>query len=241
MSTRYKNKTTSQTGTASLEFDDFELQATRLNFLKEEEKESGKGIWNIATISGMAMLFIALTYALQWIGLPISRGLADFSVDAITTLPLIGGILVTLIGFGFFVGDRRKMRKARREERKKRKEINRMDIHGSEESKESFSGTFKNDLDSDFRSKAEEKEREASIHINDYGYRHARKLVRSRTDKKVAGVCGGLAKYFGVSSTVVRFIFIAAFLMYGTSLLIYFGLALAMPKEPVELMDDFDF
>lgn len=27
----------------------------------------------------------------------------------------------------------------------------------------------------------------------------------------------------------------------GTSLLIYIGLSLAMPKEPVELMDDFDF
>ena len=100
MSTRYKDKATSQTGTASLEFDDFELQATRQSFLKEEEKESGKGIWNIATISGMAMLFVALTYALQGLGLPISQGLADFSVDAITTLPLIGGILEYCHYFG---------------------------------------------------------------------------------------------------------------------------------------------
>lgn len=66
--------------------------------------------------------------------------------------------------------------------------------------------------------------------------------MKSRSDKKFAGVCGGLAKYFGISSTVARLLFVIAFFMTsGTSLLIYIGLSLAMPKEPVELMDDFDF
>jgi phage shock protein PspC (stress-responsive transcriptional regulator) len=66
--------------------------------------------------------------------------------------------------------------------------------------------------------------------------------MKSRSDKKWAGVCGGLSKYFGISATVVRFIFVAAFFMgWGASLLVYFGLSLAMPKEPVEMMDDFNF
>jgi len=34
---------------------------------------------------------------------------------------------------------------------------------------------------------------------------------------------------------------VVSFFMYGTSFLIYLGLAIAMPKEPIELMDDFDF
>ena len=33
---------------------------------------------------------------------------------------------------------------------------------------------------------------------------NTRKLTRSTHDKKIAGVCGGLAEYFGVDSTLVR-------------------------------------
>lgn len=93
------------------------------------------------------------------------------------------------------------------------------------------------DLDSSGKSSSS-----SNYSYDNFGYRHAKRLMKSRTNKKIAGVCGGLAKYFGLSSTVVRFIFGAVFIMgWGTSLLIYIGLALAMPKEPIEMMDDFDF
>lgn len=42
-----------------------------------------------------------------------------------------------------------------------------------------------------------------------------KKLYRSSTDKKIAGVCGGLAEYFGISATVVRIIFIILLLPGG--------------------------
>ena len=246
-----KTRTASKTGASTLEFDDFELQTTMQNFLKEEEKESGKGIWNFSTIAGMAMLFMGLSFMMNWIGVPIGQGLGQFAQDAIAALPLIGGALVTMIGFGFFVGDRRREKKAQRRARRERRNQRRAtkdmdDIHGSE-STAAYS-RLKNNLDTDFRSSSSSKSKaSASYNFEDfamdsYGYRHQKRLMKSRSDKKWAGVCGGLAKYFGISSTVVRFIFVAAFFMgYGASLLIYFGLSLAMPKEPVELMDDFDF
>ncbi|MEQ8577466.1 MAG: PspC domain-containing protein [Balneola sp.] len=238
MAEQTRQKTGSKTGSATLEFEDFELQSAMQDFLKEEPKEEGKGVWNFSTFAGLGMLFIAFTFLLQLIGFPMGQGLAGFSQDAISALPIIGGILVTLVGFGFLVGDRKKEKRAKKESRRKRKaqskkNIYSNDIHGAEE----FTSTLNNDLDSSKKSS-----RSGDYSYDNFGYRHAKRLMKSRTNKKIAGVCGGLAKYFGLSSTVVRFIFGAVFIMgWGTSLLIYIGLALAMPKEPIEMMDDFDF
>ena len=46
----------------------------------------------------------------------------------------------------------------------------------------------------------------------DEGYR---KLTRSTTDRRIAGVCGGVAKYLNVDPTAVRIIFLIA-LLFGT-------------------------
>ena len=42
-----------------------------------------------------------------------------------------------------------------------------------------------------------------------------KKLYRSKTDKMISGVCGGLAQYFGVDATVVRLVF-ALLVFYAT-------------------------
>lgn len=66
--------------------------------------------------------------------------------------------------------------------------------------------------------------------------------MKSRIDKKFNGVCGGIAKYFGISSTIARLLFVILFFMSGgTSLLIYIGLSLVIPKEPLEPVEDFYF
>lgn len=58
----------------------------------------------------------------------------------------------------------------------------------------------------------------------------AAKLRRSRTDKMLAGVCGGIAEYLGWDSTLVRIIFIIlVFSSVGSMVLLYFILALIMP------------
>ncbi len=244
MAEQTKSKSASRTGTASLEFNEFELNSTMQEFLKEEEKETGKSIWNIATISGLVMIFLSLTFAIQSIGLPTGDFLSGLSEGLIgsSVLPLIGGALITLVGFGFLVGDRKRARKIKKARKKaKASQSNYSDIPGSEssESQSRSRSKLSNALDS---KSGQSSGYSTSKSFDTYGYRHSKKLMKSRSDKKWAGVCGGLAKYFGISATVVRFIFVAAFFMgWGASLLVYFGLSLAMPKEPVEMMDDFNY
>ena len=56
-------------------------------------------------------------------------------------------------------------------------------------------------------------------------------LKKSTTDKKLAGVCGGLAAQFGIDSTIVRIIFaIATVVGVGSPILIYLVLAFVMPE-----------
>ncbi|NTU85885.1 MAG: PspC domain-containing protein, partial [Chloroflexales bacterium] len=55
-------------------------------------------------------------------------------------------------------------------------------------------------------------------------------LVRSANDRMISGVCGGLARYFGIDSTIVRIVFVLAVLS-GLSPLIYLILWIVMPQE----------
>ena len=58
------------------------------------------------------------------------------------------------------------------------------------------------------------------------------KLYRSRDNRWIAGVCGGLADFFGLSPKVVRIICALLIMVYGSGLIIYIILALFIPKEP---------
>jgi len=58
-----------------------------------------------------------------------------------------------------------------------------------------------------------------------------KKLYRSRTDKKIFGVCGGLADYFDVDVTVIRILFLIALLCVGGGLIAYLICALVMPEQ----------
>lgn len=59
----------------------------------------------------------------------------------------------------------------------------------------------------------------------------ARRLTRSTTDKWIAGVCGGIAEYFGWSSAVVRLLFVLSCLLPGPQFVIYLVLWLLVPKR----------
>jgi phage shock protein C len=60
-----------------------------------------------------------------------------------------------------------------------------------------------------------------------------KKLMRSRTDEKIAGVCGGFAEYFDIDSTLVRLLWLALLLVGGWGLLAYIIAWIVMPEEPV--------
>lgn len=56
-----------------------------------------------------------------------------------------------------------------------------------------------------------------------------KKLYRSMDDKKIAGVCGGIAEYMNIDSTIVRLVAILLVFGWGAGLLAYIVAALAMP------------
>ena len=59
-----------------------------------------------------------------------------------------------------------------------------------------------------------------------------KRLYRSRTDRKVAGVCGGLATYFGIDPVIPRLVWVVFALAAGTGLLAYIICWLVIPQEP---------
>ena len=59
-----------------------------------------------------------------------------------------------------------------------------------------------------------------------------KKLYRSKEDRKIAGVCGGLAKYLGIDSTLVRLLAVLLILFMGGGLLAYIICAIVIPEEP---------
>jgi phage shock protein C len=60
----------------------------------------------------------------------------------------------------------------------------------------------------------------------------AKELRRSISERKLFGVCGGLARYFGIDPTIVRFLFIVLVLAsFGWGLLLYILMGLIMPEE----------
>ena len=60
-----------------------------------------------------------------------------------------------------------------------------------------------------------------------------RKLYKSSQDKMLAGVCGGVAEYFGIDSTIVRLV-MAFLTLWGIvpGIIIYIIAALVIPDDP---------
>jgi phage shock protein C len=59
-----------------------------------------------------------------------------------------------------------------------------------------------------------------------------KRLFRSRTDRWLAGICGGLGKYFNVDPTLIRVLFVLFALAVGGGILAYLILWIIIPLEP---------
>ncbi|MEE0266956.1 MAG: PspC domain-containing protein [Bacteroidales bacterium] len=59
-----------------------------------------------------------------------------------------------------------------------------------------------------------------------------KKLYRSNTNRKLCGVCGGLAEHFDIDPTIMRLLFVFLTLFGGGGLLIYLICALVIPNNP---------
>lgn len=60
----------------------------------------------------------------------------------------------------------------------------------------------------------------------------SKKLYRSRSQRMICGVCGGIAEYFNIDPTIIRLVWVLFALTGGSGLLIYFLAAIIMPDDP---------
>jgi phage shock protein C len=76
----------------------------------------------------------------------------------------------------------------------------------------------------------------APLHVPSNGpSRTSKRLMRSTSDNKIAGVCGGIAEYFEIDSTIVRLIWVLLILLpipLVPAFLGYFVAWVIMPKAP---------
>jgi phage shock protein C len=60
---------------------------------------------------------------------------------------------------------------------------------------------------------------------------NGKKLYRSRKNKVLGGVCGGLGEYFDIDPSLIRLLWVVVFLMGGSGLLIYIIFWIVLPEE----------
>lgn len=65
-----------------------------------------------------------------------------------------------------------------------------------------------------------------------------KRLYRSKHDRVIAGVCGGIAGYFNIDPVIIRIIWAIAIIFGGTGVIAYIICWFVMPEEPVELSID---
>ena len=62
-------------------------------------------------------------------------------------------------------------------------------------------------------------------------YTMKRRLTKSKSNKLIFGVCGGLGEYFGIDPTLIRLAFVLLAFLNGIGIVIYIILAVIMPSE----------
>lgn len=60
-----------------------------------------------------------------------------------------------------------------------------------------------------------------------------KRLYRSRIDRRIAGVCGGIAQYINLDVTIVRLLWALFCLAGGSGLIAYIAAAIIIPEEPM--------
>ena len=59
-----------------------------------------------------------------------------------------------------------------------------------------------------------------------------KRLFRSRTDRFLAGVCGGLGEYFNIDSNLIRLLFVVLAFMGGAGIILYLAALIIVPENP---------
>ena len=65
-----------------------------------------------------------------------------------------------------------------------------------------------------------------------------KRLYKDHSDKKICGVCSGIAKYFNIDPTIVRLALVLFCVLGGSGILAYIICAIVMPDEPGYIEED---
>lgn len=211
MQQKEKNKTVQDTPLEdefNITYD--ELQKAYSEFIRERpEQPRSRGLVNFASVTGGIMLVVVFFAFLQQLGLQIGPNVGA----ALQMMPLLGGLLVLILGLGWF-RRRRKRRKNRKDDFVPELKINRDSM--------------------DKTAKTASSKKHTVPGYETYAFRKQQGLYLSRRNKKLFGVCGGLASYFGIDPTLVRIAFaLSAIFFYGTTFFAYLLLAIILKKEPL--------
>jgi phage shock protein C len=62
-----------------------------------------------------------------------------------------------------------------------------------------------------------------------------KRLYRSRAERMIGGVCGGLATYLDIDPTIIRVVLVILTFPFLATILAYFVMLLVVPEEPLNL------
>lgn len=171
------------------------------HYLGRTQAEPKQGFFNLPTLAGLSTIGVGVAYLLQELGL-FTAGL---DISALLG-PWLIGVLIILVGFGVlsWSPNRRRGNAARRKAAERRRTHRRK---GSTLSRD-------------------ERRSEPKVSWTE----RRRAFTKSTTNKKIAGVCGGIGEYLGVDPTIIRIAFVVALIASGTTAVpLYLLLAIVMP------------
>lgn len=231
------------------EFDDQVLQKTFEEFYTDSQEENKSSIWNFSTIAGLGVVGISLLFVFQGV-LTMLFGTtpnAFIEPEFMSVLPILSGITATVVGLGWFRRNKGK-KKLTRAEKRALKNASKLDDSFKPSSFEAKSYNFSsssaiNDNTSETTGNYPRFNRgqgTQSSSFERYAISKNNRLFKSRRDKVLSGVIGGIAKYVGIKPGILRLLFIFTFFMSGGVPLFfaYIILSFVLPKEPIILLDD---
>jgi phage shock protein C len=181
-----------EVGKTTLDLDDISDEELEHLYFEDDEEESS--FFNMPTIAGLSLIVVGIVYLFTELGVWAGP---DIGV-LVEALPIVGGILIILLGFGVLTWR-------------------------SSTSSNASDKKAAVDADTGKAKVVETPSKKAT----------KKRLMRSRTDKKLMGVCGGIAEYLNLDPTLVRIAFVIGVIASGGPfVLAYFGLGFVMPKEP---------
>lgn len=167
--------------------------------LFEEDETKQRSPFNLPTMAGLSMIVVGIAYLLERLGV-----LSGFNLGAMVSwLPWLAGVLIILLGFGVLSWRPNKKKKRRaavskRRERAARRERDEVVVETATETATASTSSKRSTRTSSSTTSRTTQRRSAK----------AKSRLRKSKDRKIAGVCGGLADYFNLDPTLVRIAFV---------------------------------